>query len=43
MNMSEDDVAAESAREDDQVKLIKCDLKLKWVETFETGVYQIYY
>ena len=38
MNMSEDDVAAESPREDDEVKLIKCDLKLKWVETIETVV-----
>ena len=36
--MNEDDVAQESSHVDDEVKLIKCDLKLKWAETIETVV-----
>ena len=36
--MNDDDVAPESPPMDDEVKLIKCDLKIRWVETIETMV-----
>ena len=36
--MNEDDVAAESPHVDDEVKLMKCELRFKWVETIETVV-----
>ena len=36
--MNEDDVAAESPHVDDEVKLIKFELRFKWVESIETVV-----